>query len=176
MAASKAICCWRRLRRLRSRRCGWRSRRREAGDGTERRSMIPLVALGIGAAALAGSALFTARTARRVEAALPPRGRFAEVGGQRPHYLDEGSGPSVVMIHGQGGQTAHFPHALVERLKGEFRLLVVDRPGSGYSPRGGRAPANVRAQAASIAALIRHLGLDRPLVVGHSLGGAIALA
>jgi pimeloyl-ACP methyl ester carboxylesterase len=142
--------------------------------------MTRLRILGLGAAGLAallgGSALFAARTARKVETALPPRGRFVDLGGQRLHYLDEGAGPPIVMIHGLGGQTAHFTHSLVDRLKSEFRLVVVDRPGSGYSPRDRQAPANVRAQAASIADLIRHLGLDRPLVVGHSLGGAIALA
>lgn len=139
---------------------------------------LPIMAGVIGgvAALLGVTALFTARTARQVEQALPPRGAFADVEGERLHYIDEGAGPPIVMIHGLGGQTAHFTHSLTERLKGEFRLIVVDRPGAGHSPRAGNAPANVRAQAATIAKLIRHLKLDKPLIVGHSLGGAIALA
>ena len=136
-----------------------------------------LLGLAGGAAALlGGAALFSARTARKVEAALPPKGRFVDLGGERLHYLDEGQGPPVVMIHGLGGQSAHFTHSLTERLKADFRLIVVDRPGAGHSPRGREAPANVRAQATTIAKLIRHLKLERPLIVGHSLGGAIALA
>jgi len=131
---------------------------------------------GVAAAALGASALFTARTARRVTRELPPRGRFVDLDGGRLHYLDLGSGPPIVMIHGLGGQTAHFTHSLTDRLKDDFRLVVVDRPGAGHSPRAADAPANVRAQAASIAGLIRHLALERPLVVGHSLGGAVALA
>lgn len=125
---------------------------------------------------LGGLALFTGLTARRVERALPPRGRFLEVDGHRLHYRDEGNGPAIVMIHGLGGQMAHFSHSLLPRLTDRFRVILVDRPGSGYSTRPAGAGANLRAQAAVIAAFIRALGLERPLLVGHSLGGAVALA
>jgi pimeloyl-ACP methyl ester carboxylesterase len=79
------------------------------------------------------------------------------------------------MIHGLGGNLLHFDYALAGRLDAEFRLVLVDRPGSGYSTRA-RADATLTTQAAAIAKLIRALGLTRPLVVGHSLGGALSLA
>ena len=67
-----------------------------------------------------GLVLFTLWTARRVEAALPPQGRFMDVAGARLHYLDTGRGPDVVMIHGLGGQMRNFTHSLVAR--GERRI------------------------------------------------------
>lgn len=132
----------------------------------------------IGLFILAGAALalFADNTARRVEAVLPPLGTFIDVEGARIHYVDVGSGPSVLMIHGLGGQMRHFTHSMLERLRGEFRVVVIDRPGSGYSTRVGEAPGRLGAQAESVASLIRALGLDRPILVGHSLGGALALA
>jgi len=137
--------------------------------------IVPLVLLL--AALITGLAWFTAKTARKVEAALPPRGRFMEIDGERIHYVDTGgAGPTIVMIHGLGGNLLHFDYSLASRLAAEFRLILVDRPGSGYSSRAAGADATLTAQAAAIGKLIRSLGLTRPLVVGHSLGGAISLA
>jgi pimeloyl-ACP methyl ester carboxylesterase len=119
---------------------------------------------------------FAAYTARQVETADPPRGRFLELDGCRIHYIDEGAGPSLFLIHGLGGQLKNFTYALVGSLAKEFRVIAVDRPGSGYSTRPASADPRLRAQGELMAKVIRTLKLDRPLVVGHSLGGAIALA
>ena len=120
--------------------------------------------------------LFTAHTARRVNAALPPLGHFVEVEGARIHYLDKGTGPTLLLLHGLGASMRVFTHSLLERLSGDFRVVVMERPGSGESTRGPRACARVRSQAETVSAFIRALGLDRPVLVGHSLGGAVALA
>src|SRR5262245_36276023 len=143
-----------------------------------RTPVIVTAALVLRLAALIGGLIwFTASTARKVEAALPPRGRFMAIDGERMHYVDTGGdGPAVVMIHGVGGNLLHFGYALAGRLAGEFRLILVDRPGSGYSTRAAGSDAGLAAQAATIAKLIGALGLTRPLVVGHSLGGAVSLA
>ncbi len=101
------------------------------------------------------------------------RARFLEVGGVRLHVLERGAGPPVVLIHGLGGQIGHFAHSLVPRLDGDFRVVAFDRPGSGYS---SPAAGGVREQAAILAGAIRALKLGKPLIVGHSLGGAVALA
>ncbi len=123
-----------------------------------------------------GLALFTAWVAWRAGRAVPPCGRFIEVDGARIHYLDKGQGPAIVLIHGLGGQLQNFSHSLLEHLTGEFRVILVDRPGSGYSTRPRGASAGLRAQGDTMAAFLRALNLDRPLLVGHSLGGAVALA
>jgi pimeloyl-ACP methyl ester carboxylesterase len=137
---------------------------------------VPALTLGVPALTLGALALFTARTARRVEAALPPDGRFVEVDGARIHYIERGAGPTLLLIHGLGGQAHGFTYALLDRLAESFRVVVMERPGSGYSTRPRLASAGPRAQADCVAAFIRALDLDRPVLVGHSLGGAVALA
>ena len=145
---------------------------------SRRPSPVPAALIGGAAIALFGGALagFTALTARRVARTLPPEGAFLEVDGARLHYLDQGSGPAIVMIHGLAGQAKHFTHSLVDRLAADHRVIVVERPGSGWSDAAPGASHAIRAQAAVIAAFIRKLELQRPLVVGHSLGGAVSLA
>jgi pimeloyl-ACP methyl ester carboxylesterase len=120
---------------------------------------------------------FTANTAARVERVLPPQGSFVDVAGSRIHYVERGRGPiTLLMIHGLGGNAGNFLHSLVDQLAADFRVVVMDRPGSGYSTRANDAPAGPYAQADVVAAFIQALGLDRPVLVGHSLGGAISLA
>jgi len=126
--------------------------------------------------AVVGLAWFTWRTAQRVEAALPPAGRFVDVPGARLHVVERGQGPAVLLVHGLSGQLGNFSFGMIEPLARDFRVVAVDRPGAGYSTRAPGADAGLPAQAAALAALIDQLGLDRPLVVGHSLGGAVALA
>jgi len=137
---------------------------------------IVAVVLGLIVLALIGLAIFSARTARKVEQLLPPHGRFVEVDGARLHYFEEGSGPPLVLIHGLAGQTRVYTHSLLDRLKAEHRVIIIDRPGCGYSTRPRGASAAISAQARTIARFIETLGVERPLVVGHSLGGAIALS
>ena len=82
-----------------------------------------LVVIALLAMSLGGLVIFTAVTARRVETALPPRGQFVEVTGARIHYLDKGTGPPIVILHGLGGQMGNFTYALLERLTDEFRVI-----------------------------------------------------
>jgi pimeloyl-ACP methyl ester carboxylesterase len=134
--------------------------------------VIPLVLFAAGG----GLALFTFLTSRRVEAALPPAGGFIDVPGARLHLVERGEGPSILMVHGLAGQLGDFTYALVDLLAPQYRVVAVDRPGSGYSVRASGASASLSTQADAMAALIDALKLGRPLVVGHSFGGAVALA
>jgi pimeloyl-ACP methyl ester carboxylesterase len=124
-------------------------------------------------AALSG---FSYAAAHRIEAITPPQGGFLEIGGQRLHVLDKGAGPPLVLIHGLSGQMGNFTHSLVGRLVPDFRVVAFDRPGSGYSTRAAGSSAGLEAQAATLVEAIGRLKLDKPVVVGHSLGGAVALA
>lgn len=124
-------------------------------------------------AALAG---FSYAAARRIETIVPPQGGFLEIDGQRLHVSDKGAGPPLVLIHGLSGQMGNFTHSLADRLTREFRVVAFDRPGSGYSTRAAGSPAGPEAQAATLVKAMRRLKLDKPVVVGHSLGGAVALA
>jgi len=134
--------------------------------------------VGVALFAAANAALWTisSRVSRNIEAAVPAEGRFIEVGGEWIHYVDEGSGPALVMIHGLSGCGRNLTYALSPRLREQFRVITLDRPGSGYSSRHPGAGVDIPAQARLIAELIGKLDLDRPLVLGHSLGGALALS
>lgn len=120
-------------------------------------------------------ALFSRRMTRRIEALVPPVGSFVEMEGVRLHVRDEGRGPTIVMIHGLAGQMAHFDYGALRALSRRYRVVTLDRPGSGYSTRPDGVSADLATQARAIAAMMERLGLERPTVVGHSLGGAVAL-
>jgi pimeloyl-ACP methyl ester carboxylesterase len=141
------------------------------------RVLIAVIALlAVAALVVAGLVLFAAVITRSIEKAVPPLGQFTDVDGARIHYLDRGCGPTIVLIHGLTGQMRNFTHSLVDRLTDEFRVIAIDRPGSGYSRRAAGASAGLTAQGDLIARFMLAMRLERPLVVGHSLGGAIALA
>jgi pimeloyl-ACP methyl ester carboxylesterase len=142
--------------------------------------MLALAAIALLAMAAAGGlALFSAWMTRRAHAAVPPLGDFLVLDGSRIHFVDvgpdAGQGPAIVMIHGLGGTMRSFTYSLVNDLRDRFRVLVLDRPGSGYSTRPDHR-ASVTEQAKLVARFIEAKALCRPLVVGHSLGGAVALA
>lgn len=123
-----------------------------------------------------GLALWSALAARAAERMAPAEGAFVDVPGARLHYIDRGTGPVLLMVHGLLGNLRHFSYSLVDQLARDFRVVAVDRPGSGYSVATGGARPDVVAQGRIIADFAEQLGLDRPLLVGHSLGGAVSLA
>ncbi len=134
-----------------------------------------LAAIILAAGAVVGYVVFkTQRIVAWVERTMPPAGKFIEVKGNRIHYVEAGEGRPILFLHGLGGQLHHFLHPTFPLLPG-YRLIALDRPGSGYSRRAGGATGRLPEQAGTIAAFIDALGLERPLVVGHSLGGAVAL-
>ncbi|MEK6294664.1 MAG: alpha/beta fold hydrolase, partial [Paraburkholderia tropica] len=104
-------------------------------------------------AACAALALYTRRTTRRIETAVPMDGRHIEIDGERLHYVEFGNpdGQPVVFVHGLCGQLRNFAYLPLEALARDHRVILLDRPGSGYSTRAPNGPANIRAQADSVA-------------------------
>lgn len=128
----------------------------------------------IGAAAvLQGCATLSA------EKHAPPIGRVIEIEGQRLHVLDLGpskaSAPPVVLIHGASVNLRDMKIALGDRLAQSRRVIMIDRPGRGYSTRPGDGWKLGR-QAELIHAALAELGVERPVILGQSFGGAVALA
>jgi pimeloyl-ACP methyl ester carboxylesterase len=138
--------------------------------------MRPLALAAGACASLAAVRLAVDRAVRSYED-LPlertvPLGRTATVDGLRLHYLDEGSGPAVVLLHGLGASTFAFRHN-VPALTRRFRVVAVDLPGHGLSGRD--APdLSLSAQARYVTGLLDQLGIERAVVVGHSMGGGVA--
>jgi pimeloyl-ACP methyl ester carboxylesterase len=128
-----------------------------------------LLAITFGALALA--VVILNWTYGRLPSLPPPTGSFAQVGKLRIHYLERpGTGTAVLLLHGLPGTADDFD-AVTPLLRGD-RTVAIDRPGYGYSS-GGYEPFSRQLEA--IDTLIHTLGLKRPIVVGHSYGGTLAL-
>lgn len=117
-----------------------------------------------------------ARHEARAQDSHPPLGQFVTIDGTRLHLLQVGQGPDIVLIHGASGNMRDFTMDLVGRLADRYRVTVVDRPGLGYSERLDRDGATIFEQADILVRAVAELGVERPLVLGHSYGGAVALA
>ena len=128
------------------------------------------------AAALGAAALYNLSRAKSAESRHPPIGKFVTVDGVRLHYLERGHGEPLVLIHGNGTMIEDFVvSGLVSRLAEHYRVIVIDRPGYGYStrPRGVWTP---RAHATLFRNALGRLGVDRAIMLGHSWGTLVALA
>lgn len=126
-------------------------------------------------AALAGSAIATRVQTSATERRNPRRGQRVAIRGQHVHLMEQGSGPPVLLIHGNGVTADDWRiSGLYESLSQRFQVLAPDRAGFGYSSRrGGKlSPA---AQADLFAALLRRRTHEPAIIVGHSIGVQTAL-
>ena len=131
-----------------------RSIARASGRGAGAPALLP--GLAIGAAVLAAAALANHAVARRTERRHPPRGRFLEVDGVRLHLTERGSGPAVVLLHGNGATAQDFEASgLVDRLAAHHRVIAFDRPGFGHSERPRTTVWTAGAQAALLRTALR---------------------
>lgn len=131
--------------------------------------------LALAAGLLAGLWLDTTRRTARAEREFPPSGKFVDADGVRLHCLDRGKGRPVVFLHGNGILADDWDLSILDNAAQRWRCIAFDRPGHGYSeqPSGQYGAAE---QAAILRAGARALGLERPIILGHSLGGIVALA
>jgi pimeloyl-ACP methyl ester carboxylesterase len=100
-------------------------------------------------------------------------GQYAEVNGINLYYEIHGSGRPLILLHGGLGSGEMFGPVLPQ-LAERHQVVAVDLQGHGRTADIDR-PIDVRLMAADIAALIDHLKLATPDVVGYSLGGGVAL-
>jgi pimeloyl-ACP methyl ester carboxylesterase len=122
---------------------------------------------------------FTAWKARAIETRFPNIGTLTDVGGFRMNALHlpappDADLPPIVFIHGASGNLRDQAAAFRNVFEGRAELLFVDRPGHGYSERGGSENDLPSGQADAIAELMACRGIERAIIVGHSFGGAIA--
>jgi len=94
----------------------------------------------------------------------------------RVYFRDAGAGPPVVILHGGWGYEIYPFERQIAALNTSYRLIAPDRSGYGRSPRIARQATDFHHRAAAeTLAVIDALGLDRPVVWGHSDGAVIAL-
>lgn len=106
----------------------------------------------------------------------PPLGKMIEVDGLPVHVWDDGQGQPVVLIHGASGNLRDWTFAIAPKLAERYRVIAFDRPGFGYSERLSERGWDPAMQARHLAKATRQIGAQDPIVVGHSWGGAVAMA
>lgn len=111
----------------------------------------------------------------RAEAAHPPAGSFITVEGTKLHDIRRGEGTPVVLLHGGVLWGNDFARVMDKAAARGYEAIAFDRPGYGYSerpPRGKAAPAD---QARLIHEALKQLKVEKPIIVGHSWSGLLAL-
>lgn len=122
------------------------------------------------ALAAAGAGLLVHSQARRARREHPARGGFV----RGLHYFEAGFGSSVVLLHGLGSMVEDFElSGVFAEAARHYRVTAFDRPGYGYSARGAFTPFG---QAQLLHEAFLHLGISRPVIVGHSFGALVAIA
>ena len=107
-------------------------------------------------------------------AETPIASHAAVVDGLTLHYLEAGRGPTVILLHGYA-ETSRMWRPLMPQLAGQYRVIAPDLPGIGDSgiPSDG---LDMKTSATRIHALMRQLGVEHAVVVGHDIGLMVAYA
>ena len=113
---------------------------------------------------------------QQAERDFPPLGSFVEVEGLKLHYIEKGEGVPVLLLHGASGNVRDWQLSIFDQVAAKHRAIAFDRPGHGYSERPKERGYDPRVQARLIHAAMKKLGLEKPVIVGHSWSGAMALA
>ncbi|MBB1093044.1 alpha/beta fold hydrolase [Rhodopseudomonas pseudopalustris] len=132
----------------------------------------------IGAVAtLAVLALLTHTGVLWLQSKFPPQGELISVGGGVLHVVDLGprglAEPPIVMIHGASSNLRAMQAPLGDRLAQQHRVLLVDRPGHGWSFRDDLTNSSPAMQAQAIGEALDRLGVSRAIFVVHSMAGAL---
>jgi pimeloyl-ACP methyl ester carboxylesterase len=134
-------------------------------------------ALLAGAICLGALAVVNQLVARRAERKHPALGSFITVDGVRLHYSERGNGPPVVLIHGNAVTGDDWNTSGVAALLArDHRVIIFDRPGFGYSDRPRGHLWTPTQQADLLHKALAQLGVEQPIIVGHSWGTLVALA
>jgi len=113
---------------------------------------------------------FVVRDRIEIPAGFP--GTYADVSGARIRYVQKGTGADLLLVHGSPGSLEDWG-PLIDRLAERYRVTAYDRPCNGWS--SSTAACSIAENARVAFGLIDALKLDRPAVIGHSYGGAVAL-
>jgi pimeloyl-ACP methyl ester carboxylesterase len=118
---------------------------------------------------------YNIQASHQAEIEFPPTGQFVSVENLQLHYICQGSGQPVVLLHGNAGFLQDYSPSVLNRLAQEYRVYAFDRPGHGYSDRPSQV-ATPLIQARLLRGALQRLGIKKPVLVGHSWGGTLVLA
>lgn len=142
-----------------------------------RRSGVGSGAVLAGVAAILATAALSRYLTARAEANHFPGGKVMTVGGQQVHFIDEGSGPCVVLLHGNGSMIEDYEATtLIETLSKDHRVIVLDRAGFGLSSRATHGTWTPEREAEHLSAFLQAIDVRNPVIVGHSWSTMVALS
>jgi pimeloyl-ACP methyl ester carboxylesterase len=128
-------------------------------------------------AALALLALITQAGVLALQRLHPAQGRMIEVEGATLHVLDLGprdaKGPPIVMIHGASSNLEAMRQPLGDKLAAKHRVILIDRPGHGWSTRARLQDSTPDIQGRMIDEVLEKLGVGPVILVVHSWAGAL---
>jgi haloalkane dehalogenase len=106
---------------------------------------------------------------------FPFQSHFWRAGGANVHYVDEGRGPTLFMIHGNPTWSFLYRH-LILALRPHYRCVVIDLPGFGLSEPPDGFSFRPQDHVVVVSALLAGIGIDDATLVAHDWGGPIGLA
>lgn len=106
----------------------------------------------------------------------PFESHYIQLGGHRYHYLDEGKGPVLLMVHGNPTWSFYW-RELVKALRTRYRVIVPDHIGCGLSdkPEAGSYSYLLKQRISDLQALVEHLDLEEITLLAHDWGGTIGM-
>ena len=104
----------------------------------------------------------------------PFESRFVHVGGTVLHYVDEGRGPILLMLHGNPAWSFIYRHAILA-LKDRYRCVAIDLPGFGLSEAGGVYGYRPEDHSAAVGEALAILGIREATLIANDWGGPIGL-
>jgi pimeloyl-ACP methyl ester carboxylesterase len=120
--------------------------------------------------------MLTARVETVDSGTLPPLAgaKFTNTKSGRTHYVDIGTGPVILLVHGSGGSLGAWQEGVIDRLARHHRVIALDLFGNGRSERNTSFAYGYTLWVTQIVELLQALKVEQVTVVGHSVGGVLA--
>jgi pimeloyl-ACP methyl ester carboxylesterase len=134
-------------------------------------AIVGVAALGLTSAAL------VQYLSRRAVVRRKAIGGKLRVSGHTVQLVDRGTGPCVVVLHGNGSMLEDLSSSgLIDQLAGKYRVIALDRPGFGGTNRDTSGAWTPEREAALLSEVLAVLGVERAVLVAHSWGTLVALS
>ena len=140
--------------------------------------MLKFILLAAAATILVACGVNANNQTRAPKKDTPPEGSFMDIDGTTVHYVERGTGPTLILIHGAGGSSRDWTFSMMDKLTDRYRVIAVDRPGHGYTTRiksRTNEAETLTEQSDLIYKLAQNLNVDKAIVAGQSYGGAVAV-
>jgi pimeloyl-ACP methyl ester carboxylesterase len=140
-----------------------------------------LYAFGLGLLSLLAFGWYrTTQIKTAAEISFPAFGQLIDIPSGRAHLVDIGPSnapphKTIVLLHGATSNLRDMHSSLGVQLSNDYRVIMIDRPGHGWSSRNGAADAQLEAQAKFVVEALSAIGIKQAVIMGHSWAGALVM-